>query len=60
MYLIEALYRNTHQGFPFDIRIPNAETIAALEEAEQHPERMTRYSSAEEMFEAWKADDEEC
>ena len=49
-----------HNGFPFDVRIPNAETLEALEEAEHYPERMTRYGSAEEMFEAWKTDDEEC
>jgi antitoxin component of RelBE/YafQ-DinJ toxin-antitoxin module len=34
---------------PFKPSVPNAETIAALEEAEQHPERMTRYT-----FEEWE------
>lgn len=34
---------------PFKPSVPNAETIAALEEAKQHPERMTRYT-----FEEWE------
>jgi DNA-damage-inducible protein J len=49
-----------HQGFPFAVRIPNATTLAAIEEVEKHPERLTRYTSAEEMFEDWDADASEC
>ena len=48
------------QGLPFPVRIPNAETLAAIREAEEHPERLTRYGSVEEMFEAWEADAAEC
>jgi DNA-damage-inducible protein J len=49
-----------HNGLPFDIRIPNAETLAAIDETENHPERLIRHKSAEAMFEAWQADDEAC
>jgi addiction module RelB/DinJ family antitoxin len=49
-----------HQGFPFEVRIPNAETLAAMEEVETHPERLKRYTSVEEMFEEWDTDEEEC
>jgi DNA-damage-inducible protein J len=47
-----------HQGFPFEVRIPNAETITAIEEVETHPERLKRYASVEEMFEEWDTDEE--
>jgi hypothetical protein len=49
-----------YQGFSFDVRIPNAETLAALEEVEKHPERLKRYSSVEQMFEDWDKDVGEC
>ena len=49
-----------HQGFPFDVQIPNAETLAAIEEVEKHPERLKRYNSVDEMFEDWDRDEEEC
>ena len=49
-----------HQGFPFEVRIPNAETLAAIEEVEKHPERLKRYKSVDEMFEDWDADAGEC
>ena len=49
-----------HQGFPFDVRIPNAETLAAIEEIEKHPERLKCYESFDEMFEDWDTDEEEC
>lgn len=48
-----------HKGFPFDIRIPNAETFAALQEI-NHPERLIRHDSVEDMFAAWSADEDEC
>ena len=48
-----------HQGFPFDIRIPNAETIAALQEL-NHPERLIRHDCVDDMFAAWNADEDEC
>jgi len=47
------------QGFPFDMRIPNAETIAALQEL-NHPEGLIRHDSVDEMFAAWNADEDEC
>ncbi len=40
-----------HQGFPFEVRIPNAETLAVIEEVKKHPERLKRYNSVDEMFE---------
>jgi DNA-damage-inducible protein J len=49
-----------HQGFPFEVRMPNAETLAAMEEVETHPECLKRYTSVEEMFEEWDTDEEEC
>jgi DNA-damage-inducible protein J len=48
------------QGLPFEVRIPNAETLAALHEIEHHPERLRRYSNVEEMFDAWETDEAEC
>ena len=49
-----------HQGFPFDVKIPNAETLAAIEEIEKHSERLKCYESVDEMFEDWDSDEEEC
>ena len=49
-----------HQGFPFAVRLPNAETLATIEEVEEYPERLQRYHSVEEMFEEWDADEREC
>jgi DNA-damage-inducible protein J len=49
-----------HQGFPFEVRIPNAETMAAIEEVETRSERLKRYDSVEEMFEDWDTDEGEC
>ena len=39
-----------HQGLPFAVRIPNAETKAALREAKEHPETLTTYGSVDEMM----------
>jgi len=49
-----------HQGFPFAVRLPNAETLAAIEEVEKYPDRLKRYHSVEGMFEEWDADEREC
>ena len=38
----------------------NAETLAAMREGEQHPERLRRYRNVDEMFTAWDADEAEC
>lgn len=59
---IRIFYRQVelHNGLPFDVRIPNATTREAIQEAEQHPERLMRHQSVEEMFESWDADVEPC
>ena len=46
----EMFYRQiiVHQGIPFDLRIPNRETLAALEEARQGTGK--RYSTVEDML----------
>jgi antitoxin component of RelBE/YafQ-DinJ toxin-antitoxin module len=49
-----------HQGFPFDVLVPNAETLATLEEVEKHPERLKCYNSVDQMFEDWDKDAGEC
>lgn len=49
-----------HQGFPFEVRIPNAKTLAAIEEVEKHPSRLKRYNSVDQMFEDWDTDTREC
>ena len=46
------------QGLPFEVRIPNAETLAAIQEIEHHPERLRRYRNVEDMFDAWDADED--
>ena len=59
MFLNQAV---CYQGIPFEIRRPNAETIAAMREAEdicRHPERYRSYGSAEEMMEDLLKDDAE-
>ena len=48
-----------YQGFPFDLRLPKAETIAALQEL-NHPEHLIRHDSVDDMFAAWNADEDEC
>lgn len=41
------------KAIPFELKVPNAETRAAMEEADQIiKERRMRFSSAEEMFDA--------
>ena len=37
-----------HQGLPFSIRIPNAETIEAMRQARDHDD-LVEYSSLEEL-----------
>jgi len=37
-----------HQGLPFPLRIPNAETVAAIKESE-HPASLKRYRSFREV-----------
>ena len=41
------------QGYPLALKVPNAETRAAMEESEQMiRERRSRFTSAEDMFAA--------
>jgi DNA-damage-inducible protein J len=52
IFLRQAIYE---QSFPFRIQreVPNADTIAAMKEAEEmekHPERYKAYDSVEEMM----------
>ncbi len=40
-----------YRGIPLDLRVPNAETIAAMDETEELLTRgVSRFSSREEMF----------
>ena len=40
-----------HRGIPFEVRIPTAETLAAMEEA-RDKENLITYTTPEEHFEA--------
>ncbi len=48
---IRLFYRQVelHQGIPFDIKIPNDVTLAALQEA-SHPENLESFDSVEALF----------
>ena len=37
-----------HRGLPFEVKIPNAETVEALQQARSR-ERLTEYASLEEL-----------
>jgi DNA-damage-inducible protein J len=39
-----------HQGLPFDVKTPNAETVAAMKEARAM--RKARFATAQELFDA--------
>ena len=47
---ITLFYRQVtlHRGLPFDVRIPNAETVAALRQA-RDDERLTQYASLDDL-----------
>jgi DNA-damage-inducible protein J len=51
MFYTQIALRN---GLPFDVSIPNDETIKALEDS-RSGRNLERYNSAEELFESWKA-----
>ena len=58
VFLRQAVYEHS---FPFDIRreIPNADTVAAMREAEEmskHPENFKKYSSFSELLQEVEAD----
>lgn len=38
------------RGLPFELRVPNRETRAAMREVFENRDVLTRYESAEEMF----------
>lgn len=38
-----------HKGLPFEVKIPNPETLQAMKDAETG-KNLTRYDSAQEMF----------
>ena len=40
------------QGLPFDVRLPNAETMQALEDA-RNDTNLTSHENAEALFESW-------
>jgi DNA-damage-inducible protein J len=44
-----------HQGLPFEVRIPNKGTLAAMKEAVEG-KNLKSYRSVEEMFETWDSD----
>jgi len=42
-----------HQGLPFEVRIPNDETMQALEDARNNV-NLTSYETPEALFESWE------
>ena len=51
MFYTQIALRN---GLPFDVSIPNDETIKALEDSKSS-RNLERFNSTEELFESWKA-----
>ena len=51
MFYTQITLRN---GLPFDVSIPNDETIKALEDS-RSSRNLERFNSTEELFESWKA-----
>ncbi len=51
MFYTQIVLRN---GLPFDVSIPNDETIKALEDS-RSGRNLERFNSTEELFESWKA-----
>ena len=46
-----------NKGIPFPVRGPNAETIAAIRDVKEHPDRVTRYDGAADlMHDLWVED----
>jgi DNA-damage-inducible protein J len=39
-----------NQGLPFPVRIPNAETVAAIQAARENPAALTRYDSVDDLM----------
>ncbi len=55
---IRLFYRQVelHNGLPFEVRVLNEDTLDAMREVEQHPERLIRHKSVDEMFQSWDSD----
>jgi DNA-damage-inducible protein J len=51
MFYTQITLRN---GLPFDVSIPNDETIKALEDS-RSGRNLERFKSTEELFESWEA-----
>jgi len=51
MFYTQITLRN---GLPFDVAIPNAETVKALEDS-RAGRNLERFDSVEELFESWDA-----
>ena len=51
MFYTQITLRN---GLPFDVAIPNAETIKALEDS-RNGRNLERFDSTEKLFESWDA-----
>jgi DNA-damage-inducible protein J len=51
MFYTQIALRN---GLPFDVAIPNEETIKALEDS-RNGRNLERFDSTEELFESWNA-----
>jgi len=51
MFYTQITLRN---GLPFDVSIPNDETIKALEDS-RNGNHLERFDSTEELFESWDA-----
>ncbi len=51
MFYTQITLRN---GLPFDVAIPNAETVKALEDSKAG-RNLERFDSVEELFESWDA-----
>jgi DNA-damage-inducible protein J len=51
MFYTQIALRN---GLPFDVSIPNDETIKALEDS-RSGRNLERFNSTKELFESWKA-----
>jgi DNA-damage-inducible protein J len=51
MFYTQIALRN---GLPFDVSIPNEETIKALEDS-RSGRNLERFNSTDELFESWKA-----
>jgi DNA-damage-inducible protein J len=39
-----------HQGLPFPVRVPNAETVAAIQAARENPSTLTKYDSPDALM----------